>query len=121
MKSNKGGVGVVLDISKAFDAVPHQAIEHAFRRKGIPSPITELVLESNRILFTRISHKDGNIEVVLQRDVKKGDPLSPLLFNIVMEPLLERLEAMPGYDLRGGFNISTLALADDLVLPAAGP
>jgi hypothetical protein len=35
-KKTTGLVAVQVDITKAFDAVPHQAMEDALTRKGIP-------------------------------------------------------------------------------------
>jgi len=119
MKQRLGGVGIVLDLAKAFDTIPHGAIGRALRRKGVPEPIVGLIESSYRTLYTRIAHPDGDIEIQLQRGVKQGDPLSPLIFNLILEELLERLESMPGYELPGGENISVLAFADDLLLMAS--
>ncbi|KAL0098628.1 hypothetical protein PUN28_020584 [Cardiocondyla obscurior] len=83
MKKSGGGVGIQLDVSKAFDTVPHEAIPIALKRKG-------------------------------------GTPYRHF-FNLVLEPLLERLEHMPGLPLPGESGISCLAFADDLFLFATDP
>ncbi|KAL0103857.1 hypothetical protein PUN28_017894 [Cardiocondyla obscurior] len=43
MKKSGGGVGIQLDVSKAFDTVPHEAIPIALKRKGVPAPIVDLI------------------------------------------------------------------------------
>ncbi|GFG30765.1 hypothetical protein Cfor_02745, partial [Coptotermes formosanus] len=57
-------------------------------------------------------------EVALRREVKQGDPLSPIIFNAIMDPLLEQLERIKGYEIDENHNISALAFADDLILLA---
>jgi len=83
-----GWSGIQLDVAKAFDTIPHEAIPYALKRKGIPQPIVGLICGSYEKAFTEISHPEGEIEVRLQRGVKQSDPLSLLLFNLILEPLL---------------------------------
>lgn len=118
MKNAMGGVGIQLDISKAFDTVPHEAIRWGLERKGMPPELVNLVVASYNRVKTIISHPGGNIEISLQRGVKQGDPLSPLLFNLAIDALIEKLEHMSGLDM-GGENLSCLAFADDLYLLAS--
>ncbi|NWR53758.1 PO21 protein, partial [Regulus satrapa] len=48
--------------------------------------------------------------------VKQGDPMSPLLFNIALDPLLCKLEAEGCGFQQGGTKVTAMAFADDLVL-----
>jgi hypothetical protein len=108
-----------LDVSKAFDTVPHEALGPALSRKGVPKFFVDLVVSSYEGVETSISHPKGDIKISLQRGVKQGEPLAPILFNLVMESLLVELEVMPGYAISDE-NISCLAFADDLFLFASG-
>ena len=60
------------------------------------------------------------IEVMLQKGVRQGDPLSPIVFNIVVNALLKRLEKfgqVPGRWTK----LSALGYADDGTLIAVSP
>ncbi|NXH51046.1 PO21 protein, partial [Dicaeum eximium] len=48
--------------------------------------------------------------------VKQGEPMSPLLFNLAMDPLLCELEESGWGYHHGPNSITSLAFADDLVL-----
>ena len=53
--------------------------------------------------------------------VKQGSPLSPLLFNVIMDKLIERIEQKNvGIKVRNEI-IGVMAFADDLVLFAEDP
>jgi hypothetical protein len=74
MSWSRGGVGIQLDISKAFDTVPHKAIEYALTRKGLPPALVKLVSNSYHGVRTEIEHPEGAIPITLKRGVKQGDP-----------------------------------------------
>ncbi len=117
MKQHGGGVGVVLDVSKAFDTVPHKAIKWALARKDIPSHLIELIMSSYIDVTTLIQHPIKDIPIRIKRGVKQGDPLSPTLFNFILESLLERLIERNSFMIHEN-DASVLAFADDIVLLA---
>lgn len=117
-KVSEGLVAVQLDVSKAFDTIPNEIIGGVLRKKGLSELVVGLVVDSYKDVHTIIKNKEDRIEIKLQRRVKQGDPLSPLLFNPVMEPMLQALESQPGYKIGDEAGISVLAFADDIILTA---
>lgn len=83
-KITEGLVAVQLDVSKAFDTVPHEIIGEALRRKGLPELVVQLVEDSYRNVETVVKNGEEEIQINIQRGVKQGNPLSPLIFNMVM-------------------------------------
>ncbi|NWT91028.1 PO21 protein, partial [Lanius ludovicianus] len=61
-------------------------------------------------------NKTQTDHIQIQVGVKQGDPMSPFLFNLAMDPLLCKLEeSSKGYH-RGLNSITAMAFADNLVL-----
>jgi hypothetical protein len=117
-KKKDGLVAIQLDIAKAFDTVPHMAIDAALKRLGLPIGVRESIMNSYESLSTTIEYAGSSTEVSLKRGVKQGDPLSPFIFNAILDPLLEQLEEMKGYVIDESHSLSALAFADDLILLA---
>lgn len=117
-KAETGGVFSILDINKAFDTIPHSAIEASLVRKGIPSRVAGYICKMYENCSTVIkANGSQTVNISLRRGVKQGDPLSPILFNLCIEELLEQLDsATAGLPVGNNRNISVLAFADDLVL-----
>ena len=120
-KRNRGRILAIVDISKAFDTIPHSALRPCLARKTVPTPVIDSIMNMYKGNHTKIK-ASGNIgvEVEILKGVKQGDPLSPLLFNLCLEPLLEMIE-----EETGGINVNeyrkvpVLVFADDVVLLGA--
>lgn len=63
-----------------------------------------------------VGNDGSSLEIILRRGVKQGDPLSPLLFNLIIETLVEKLDKTTEDIKLNGENVSILAFADDLVI-----
>jgi hypothetical protein len=107
-------VGSLIDVAKAFDTVPHEAILRALSSQGVDEHTFAHISDMYSGIRTRINGKGSDIPLV--RGVKQGDHLSPLLFNMVMDPLIRDLQRK-GFRI-GDHEIGTLAFADDIVLLA---
>ena len=108
-----------LDVSKAFDSVSHATLLLAAERMGAPGPFISYL----RTLYSEAStvlHVDGRFSDSLKqnRGVRQGDPLSPLLFNCVIDWALASLDTEMGKVVGGGPRLNHLAFADDVVIIA---
>ena len=92
--SNNSSVYLLLiNASKAFDRLRHEALFQILKQKGI-------CLLISRILFNMYTHSTTKVRwnetysksFPLQNGVKQGNCLSPILFTISIEGLLERLK-----------------------------
>lgn len=109
-----------VDMSKAFDTVSHDAIHVALEEAALPNPFREYVKTTYSHAST-VLHLPNLVEkpmTHLGRGVKQGDPLSPLLFNLVVDRAVGVLSEDVGYKL-GAERINALAYADDIVLLAS--
>jgi hypothetical protein len=67
-------VATQLDVSKAFDTLPHQSIGDALHRKGVPEFLVNTILVSYKNIRTTIKQGSVEIPMELKRGVKQGDP-----------------------------------------------
>ncbi|KAL2102371.1 hypothetical protein ACEWY4_001539 [Coilia grayii] len=108
---------VFLDVAKAFDTVCHQHIFDALRQRGVDRHIIKCIRSGYECCTTRIALKGEHSEpIATTRGFRQGEPLSPLLFNLAMDPLLCTLSTEGKGVSVGGSNVAALAFADDLVL-----
>ena len=107
---------MTIDVSKAFPSVSHNSIIRASQRSGCDGAFTQYLTSVYSDSAT-VLHCGSNISksIPVRRGVRQGDPLSPILFNLVLDELLDKLNAHSGYSFYGE-NVSCLAFADDLVL-----
>ena len=88
---------VTVDIEKAYDTVPYELIEYMLKQHQCPEHIRRLIRNAHvkRTIRFKIDGKPGSPLTPL-RGVAQGSPLSCILFVLCMQPLLRRLQTVPG-------------------------
>lgn len=110
-----------LDIAKAFDSVSHKAIKNTLQVMGLPAPMIEYITDVYSRSVTRLSCDSWTSEKIRPTcGVKQGDPMSPIIFNMVIERLLKELPEDIGARI-GGLVVNAAAFADDMLLFASTP
>ena len=109
---NKGvSAAVMLDIEGAFDRVPFVQIRKAMKRFKIPPDIIEWYdqLVRNRIIFSELL--GSKIWRVPGMGTPQGGVLSPLIWNLVMQNILDEFNSGP---------VNITGFADDQCITAGG-
>ncbi|CDJ67949.1 hypothetical protein ENH_00045350, partial [Eimeria necatrix] len=114
------------DLQNAFGSISHQLIHVVLQAQRLPKHAREVIMDLYHGASFCILTKEGCTgRIANQRGVKQGCPLSPILFNLAIEPLLQRLAACnEGLELRTTdgkpqVKVSHMAYADDLKTVAA--
>ena len=106
------------DLEDAFGSVPHPLILHSLRRFHFPAVIQFYINNLYTNQSSRVFTKTFSTAVFpFKKGVFQGDPLSPIIFLMVFNPVIEYLQSElgSGYDLDGQKFI-TLPYADDFCL-----
>lgn len=83
---------ITLDLRKAFDTVPHQAIERAVGRLGVDQSFTKYAMFTLSECTTTIScgqYQTAHIRIL--RLIKQGGPITPLFFDAVLDELIRKM------------------------------
>ena len=107
-----------LDLRDAFGSIPHAYINDILKQMNFPEEITEVIKDSydNGTSKVRIGNEESG-QINIRKGVKQGCPLSPLIFNFCINPLLSKLEQEgDGYHIGENCKVVVQAYADDIVL-----
>jgi hypothetical protein len=81
-----------IDFSNAFGSVPHELIMSTMKQRGFPEWVRQLVKDMYEDASSTIEvGGTRSSEIGWRKGVKQGCPLSPLLFNLCLEPLLQAI------------------------------
>ena len=112
MKRDKSTYIAFLDIEKAFDSVSHHSIMRTAKRQGVPEHLLSYLRNAYDNCST-ILNSVPDSPIQMTRGVKQGDPLSPILFNAVIDDIISAIPTNIGLQQNNAqFNI--MAFADDL-------
>ena len=110
---------IYIDFKKAYDSVEHWALKQILTYYKIPESIVNLIFNIHNKSKSFISLNIGDTEEFnLNRGIRQGDGIAPLLFILFINPLIEIINKQEGYNFNNNtnLNISSLAFADDISL-----
>jgi hypothetical protein len=110
-----------VDLKKAYDSVWREGLFRKMEQEGVPEKLVRLV----RVWYQGVSVKVKVNDVVSSSfetkvGVKQGDTLSPLLFNIFINGIVQKVKEDGDGGGLGGLRVPVLLFADDMVLIADG-
>lgn len=105
-----------VDYSKAFDSLNQDFAIKALINQGVPLGYVKIIQKIYSNLKARIKTDKLGDYFNIQKGVKQGDPLSPLIFNCALEEVFRDLNWKNKGLKIDGEHLNNLRFADDVVL-----
>jgi hypothetical protein len=100
---DKNHMIIILDEEKAFDKIQHPFMIKVLERSGIQGPYLTMIKPIYSKPVANIKVNDEKLEEMpLKSGTRQGCPLSPYLFNIVLEVLAREIRQQK--DIKGNTN-----------------
>ena len=117
IQNKRKSYGMFIDLSKAFDNVNHFKLGKLLIKRKIPPDIILFLLYYLRNQKARVLWKNEKGEYFrIEKGVRQGGILSPLLFKLYIDNILELISKKNVGCRFGTVRMNVLAYADDLVL-----
>ena len=107
-----------LDLNKAFNSVPHQALWQILHNYNFPKHIISLIqnLYSHPADYPTVNGFSLFAAMTIRR-LRQGCPMSPILFNLFIDPIIRKLSSLlPSHTFSALFSF-----IDDIALKNACP
>jgi hypothetical protein len=105
-----------IDYQKAFDSLEHIYIWRALQIQGVDAKYIRIIKKIYENARSRIKLEKTGDSFEVKRGVRQGDPLSPKIFNAVLQMVFSMLEwESKGLNVNNR-RISNLRFADDVTL-----
>jgi hypothetical protein len=121
---DKNHMIILLDAEKAIVKIQHPFMIKAFERSGIQDPYLNMIKAIYSKPVANIKLNGEKLEVIsLKSGTKQGCPLSPYLFNIVLEVLaraIQQQKEVQGIQI-GKDEVKILLFADDMIVYISDP
>jgi hypothetical protein len=108
---------LLYDIKQAYDSVQFDVLTQSLRRLGMPAGFVGLIADSLTDLTSCVRTEYGLTESFsVERSLRQGDPLAPLLFACLGDGLHDSLDVHPVTNIRHGCVIISRGMMTYLAL-----
>jgi len=106
-----------IDLQKAYDCIHRDTLWECMKEYKIPTKLINICktcVEKTRTMV-RI---EGRLPSFFENktSLKQGDPLSPILFNLILQNVIQSIKMVPSGIKIGKEQLNVLAYADDIAL-----
>ena len=112
-----------LDLKDAFGSVPHPVLLETLRLAGLQGSTLDVIKDIYTNSTTSVKTSSAtSTPIICRRGVKQGCPLSPILFDLIIEVIIRAMDRVPkaGYRIAHS-TVRSLTYADDLCAFASSP